>query len=71
MSCVNCSSVRTFRARLSISRQISLKTRSAHPFLASSISCLHAMKIVSFIVLHMLLYGLCFFWGVFVRVFVC
>jgi len=48
VSCLNCSSVRTFRARLSISRQISLKTRSAHPFLASSISCLHAMKIVSF-----------------------
>jgi len=61
VSCLNCSSVRTFRALASISRQISLKTRSAHAFLASSISCLHAVNIVSFIAVYMLLYGFGFF----------
>ncbi len=44
----NCWSVKTFLARARISRQISLKTRSAHPFFASSINSLQAEYRVSF-----------------------
>ena len=44
----NCSLVRTFLARARISRQISLKTRSAHPIFASSINSLHAENKTSF-----------------------
>ena len=45
----NCSFVSTFLARAKISKQISLKTRSAHPIFASSISSLQAVYRVSFI----------------------
>jgi len=69
MSCLNCSSVRTFLALERISRQTSLKARSAHPSLASSISCLHAMKITSFITC--LLHCFCFVLGCFVMGFMC
>jgi len=48
VSCLNWSSVSTFLALAKISRQISLKTRSAHPSLASSISCLQAVNKTSF-----------------------
>lgn len=44
VSSLNCVSVSMFLALAIISRQISLKTRSAHPILASSISSLHAVK---------------------------
>ena len=40
--------MRTFLARARISKQISLKTRSAHPIFASSISSLQALYRVSF-----------------------
>jgi len=50
VSCLNCSGVRTFFALDSISRHISLKTRLAHAVFASSISSLHAVRMVSFMV---------------------
>lgn len=48
MSSRNCWSVRTFLALARISRQISLKTRSAHPIFASSINSLQAEYKTSF-----------------------
>jgi len=48
VSCLNCSGVSTFFALDRISRQTSLKTRSVHEVFASSISCLQAVNMVSF-----------------------
>jgi len=48
VSCRNWSSVSTFLALANISRQISLKTRSAHPSFASSINSLQATNKTSF-----------------------
>jgi len=50
VSCRNWSSVSTLLALANISRQISLKTRSAHPSLASSINSLQAINRASFMV---------------------
>jgi hypothetical protein len=62
VNCVNWSSVSTFLALANISRHISLKTRSAHPSLASSINSLQAVNKISFMLckpsLLVLLYGI-------------
>lgn len=50
VSCCSCSCVSMFLARLRSSMHMSLNTRSAHLSLASSISSLQAVYIVSFMV---------------------